>query len=96
MQRLLNLYFNLYIIVNGAWSSWQSWTECSKTCGGGIQERTRTCSNPPPEYEGSNCTASNDTTVSGDGMIETEVVTCNNDSCPIDYATDPGMFSFQI
>ena len=37
---------------------------------------------------------SNDTTVTGDEMIETEVMTCNNDtSCP---ATEAGMFSFRF
>ena len=92
MQKLLNLYSNVFILVNGSWSSWQSWTECSKSCGGGMKERTRTCTNPPPEY--TVCTASNDTTVTGDGMIETEIMTCNNDTCPT--ATEPGMFSFQL
>ena len=59
-----------------------------------MQERTRTCSNPPPAYGGLNCTTSNDTTVTGDGMIETEVITCNNDTCS--PATEPGMFSIRF
>ena len=61
-----------------------------------MQERTRTCSNPPPAYGGLNCTASNDTTVTGDGMIETEVtnITCNNHTCSL--PTEPGMFSIRF
>ncbi|CAH2293469.1 cartilage intermediate layer 2 [Pelobates cultripes] len=29
----------------GKWSSWGSWTPCTKTCGGGIRTRHRTCTN---------------------------------------------------
>ena len=26
-----------------AWLSWERWTSCSRTCGGGIREQTRHC-----------------------------------------------------
>lgn len=50
------------IIVDGMWSSWSAWTTCSKTCGCGIQTRTRTCDNPKPANNGTFCL--------GDGVQE--------------------------
>ncbi|XP_055877407.1 A disintegrin and metalloproteinase with thrombospondin motifs 2-like isoform X2 [Biomphalaria glabrata] len=41
--------------VNGNWSAWTSWTSCSTNCGVGLKYRTRTCTNPEPEYGGKNC-----------------------------------------
>ncbi|XP_021376110.1 coadhesin-like [Mizuhopecten yessoensis] len=41
--------------INGIWSSWQSWSDCSTTCGGGIKNRTRICDNPAPEHFGLDC-----------------------------------------
>jgi len=41
--------------VNGGWSAWSAWGSCSKTCGTGTQTRTRTCNNPAPANEGSDC-----------------------------------------
>ncbi|XP_020630859.1 ectin-like [Orbicella faveolata] len=45
--------------VPGNYTDWSSWGECSVTCGGGVQTRTRTCTNPPPSGVGSNCTEQN-------------------------------------
>ena len=33
-----NYYFHL-----DRWNEWSSWSSCSVTCGGGMQDRTRTC-----------------------------------------------------
>lgn len=42
-------------IVDGNWSEWSSWEECSRTCGQGNRTRVRTCSNPPAQHGGRAC-----------------------------------------
>jgi len=67
--------------VDGNWGEWEQSTECSKSCGGGTQERTRSCSDPSPEYGGSNCTSSDEITAVGDEQVETDIATCNDFPC---------------
>ncbi|XP_065939379.1 coadhesin [Magallana gigas] len=59
--------------IDGQWATWGSWTTCSVTCGGGSQSRTRTCTNPAPQYNGSPCPNSASSTQA-----------CNTHHCPID------------
>ncbi|MEE6496324.1 hypothetical protein FKM82_002300 [Ascaphus truei] len=58
--------------VDGKWSAWSSWTSCSLSCGGGLRQRARECSNPAPKHGGHRCEGN---------KIENEV--CNSDLCPI-------------
>lgn len=44
-----------FSIVNGGYSEWTAWSECTVTCGEGQQYRTRNCSNPTPDFGGSDC-----------------------------------------
>ena len=46
----------LFVSVDGEWTGWSDWSACSQTCGGGESYRHRTCTNPAPQYGGSNCT----------------------------------------
>ena len=51
------LYFDSSV-VDGGWSLWTQ-GPCSKTCGGGMQEYTRTCNNPTPLCSGLSCRGNN-------------------------------------
>lgn len=48
--------------INGNWGAWTTWVSCSRSCGGGIQRRTRTCSNPTPRNTGRYCVGSSSQT----------------------------------
>ncbi|XP_039512123.1 SCO-spondin [Pimephales promelas] len=57
---------------DGGWSVWSSWTDCSKSCGGGVRSRRRDCDRPIRGGDGDYCEG-----------LRTEVVTCNTDHCPV-------------
>ena len=80
------------VLVDGAWGAWVDWNDCSSTCGGGSQSRTRMCDNPLPEIGGSMCTT-NDLfflSITENGIrTETDTQTCNNHNCPTTTTTIP-------
>ena len=59
--------------IDGGFTDWSPFGECSKPCGEGVRKRTRTCSNPPPQFDGKNC----------EGKAE-ETEACNVKPCPVD------------
>lgn len=56
------------------WGSWTEWTMCPVTCGGGKQERTRSCDSPAPDNDGPDCIGSS-----------TENKQCAPSVCPSRY-----------
>ncbi|WAR26354.1 HMCN1-like protein [Mya arenaria] len=44
--------------IDGKWSGWGVWSECSVTCLNGTKSRNRTCDNPPAQYNGADCVGS--------------------------------------
>lgn len=44
------------LTVHGKWSDWAGWSQCSLTCGAGVQTRDRKCNNPAPSHNGNFCT----------------------------------------
>ena len=63
----------IFISVNGGYTPWSEFSVCSATCGGGIQQRTRICTNPAPSNGGKDCTQLGATTESRN---------CSSNSCP--------------
>ena len=58
------------VVVNCDWSNWSRWTSCSKSCGGGIREKTRRVQTPA-RNGGVPC--------SGSGS---QIESCNDQDCP--------------
>ncbi|VDI50479.1 Hypothetical predicted protein [Mytilus galloprovincialis] len=65
-------YLTVGCIVHGGWSSWGSWSSCTKSCGSGTRYHTRSCSNPSPKNGGNSCSGSTSASAS-----------CNTHACPI-------------
>ncbi|KAL3852076.1 hypothetical protein ACJMK2_015763 [Sinanodonta woodiana] len=61
----------------GAWNGWSSNAPCSVTCGGGndIQTRNRSCTDPPPQNGGRQCSGTS---------TESQTVPCCSNECPQD------------
>jgi len=59
------------VIVDGKWSEWTDWSQCTVSCGGGTSQRSRTCK--PAENGGIDCV--------GDSV---ETRDCNTQVCPKD------------
>ncbi|XP_073720146.1 SCO-spondin isoform X2 [Misgurnus anguillicaudatus] len=57
---------------DGGWSEWTSWTDCTKSCGGGVRSRRRDCDRPIKGGDGDYCEG-----------LGTEIITCNTDHCPV-------------
>ncbi|KAK3728739.1 hypothetical protein QZH41_002662 [Actinostola sp. cb2023] len=58
--------------IDGNFTEWSNWSNCTRTCGNGIQQRMRTCTNPPPANGGANCTGHTN-----------ETQHCNPNHCPV-------------
>ncbi|XP_023195302.1 hemicentin-1 [Xiphophorus maculatus] len=58
--------------VDGNWSQWSPWEECSQTCGQGNKTRLRSCSNPPAQHGGRPCVGK-----------AVEAIMCSIRPCPV-------------
>ncbi|XP_037351595.1 A disintegrin and metalloproteinase with thrombospondin motifs 14 isoform X2 [Talpa occidentalis] len=56
---------------DGGWSSWTKFGSCSRSCGGGVRSRSRSCDNPLPAYGGRLCPGP---------MFQYQI--CNSEECP--------------
>ena len=66
-------YKKYLLPVNGGYSKWSEYGECSASCGGGSQSRSRSCDNPAPAHGGKDCK---------DLGAATESRPCNTHPCP--------------
>lgn len=72
---LSNTWDACFVLVDGAFTTYTNYSTCSKTCGGGVQVRLRSCTNPEPQFGGKNCT----------GTYK-ETKSCNAQPCPGKYS----------
>lgn len=65
--------------INGGWSFWSPWTDCSAECGIGKKSRVRECTNPVPLFGGMFCQG-----------LNKEIIECDSGvPCPINGQWGP-------
>ena len=70
---LLHLFL-LYYTVDGQWSAWSNWSDCSKSCENGTRSRARRCNFSATAPHGKPCVGN-----------EKEAEPCNTDLCPSEF-----------
>ncbi|CAF1010447.1 unnamed protein product, partial [Rotaria sordida] len=68
--------------VDGSWSPWSQWSNCTADCNGGERTRTRQCNQPAPECNGASCEEPS-----------TQSESCNTQPCTGDTCTDGKVLS---
>ena len=63
--------------VDGGYSAFGDWSECSAECDGGTQTRTRQCNDPAPINGGKECEGG-----------DSETKNCNEDPCPGNFVIE--------
>lgn len=71
-RRLISVYKIKKSKVKSGWSNWGVWGSCSVTCGGGVQTRSRVCTNRLSKYGGAGCLGNN---------LQSRA--CNINGCPV-------------
>jgi len=79
----LNISIFRFYQVDGGYTAWEEWGECSLSCGGGRRTRHRQCTNPVPQHGGKDCSSLGPST-------ETEE--CNSNGCPGTYISPHVIF----
>ena len=80
------IYILIYSLVNGGYTDWTGWSDCSTSCGGGERLRTRKCTEPVPKYGGNNCASL------GPGQLTEK---CNTNACPGTFAFERKLMCVQ-
>ena len=70
---MIIFFLSLVTVVDGNYTEWSAWGNCTVTCGGGVKQRERTCTNPRPSFGGKDCSALGP---------DTSTASCNTNPCP--------------
>ncbi|XP_060104212.1 SCO-spondin-like [Heteronotia binoei] len=74
---------NLSCAAPGSWCDWSPWSPCSRTCGGEVVTRYRTCGCPKPQNGGPECEGTQE--YHGDSGVQLERKECPTAMfCPVD------------
>ena len=79
-------------VAHGGWSTWTTFTQCSRTCNGGSQRRRRTCTNPSPMKGGQLCLNSEGKPASN----EVHLKLCNTNICSRELQTSSRIVFFSF
>ncbi|XP_071810508.1 A disintegrin and metalloproteinase with thrombospondin motifs 9-like isoform X3 [Asterias amurensis] len=58
--------------VDGGWGKWEGYGDCSRTCGGGVKQAVRQCTEPSPQNGGKYCIGR-----------RVRFRSCNSRTCPV-------------